>query len=98
MNKGKSDSSTKITEQGNKKVGEIFPDTTLEAYAAKSRGDEGNNCINSDSDVEDTTGGGDHDNDIEDIVGEGDSDEDVDGDTNEDVEGDDDIVEDRGQA
>ncbi|KAK0596991.1 hypothetical protein LWI29_020800 [Acer saccharum] len=66
-NKAKSNSSAKTpSDQGNK-VGDIFPDASLEEYAAKSRGDKGNNDedINNE-DADNETGDGDHGDEVED--------------------------------
>ncbi|KAK0584200.1 hypothetical protein LWI29_010926 [Acer saccharum] len=79
MNKAKSNSSAKTpSDQGNK-VGDIFPDASLEEYAAKSRGDKGYNDEDIDNDdVDNETGDVDHEDEDEDEVEDEDENEDGD--------------------
>ncbi|KAK0605288.1 hypothetical protein LWI29_025057 [Acer saccharum] len=67
MNKAKFNNPAKTpSDQGNK-VGDIFPYASLEEYAAKSRGNKGNNDEDIDNeDVDNETGDGDHEDEVED--------------------------------
>ncbi|KAL5805766.1 hypothetical protein ACOSQ3_028665 [Xanthoceras sorbifolium] len=62
MNKAKSNNSAKTPSNQGNKVGELFPDASLEEYASKGRGHKDNNDDNIDDDV---------DNDVDDETGDG---------------------------